>query len=169
MSSNLDRYWLFITGFLLLSLIAGGIVLVTRHTGRQPVEIVLSQTASPPYQGDIYVGGAVASPGVYPVSEEDTIASLIRTAAPLPDADLDGIKLLVSHKGETRTAQKINLNRAEAWLLQALPGIGQGKAQAIVDYRNQNGPFRRVEELSSVEGIGASTLDRIRDLINLED
>ncbi|MGD0353399.1 MAG: ComEA family DNA-binding protein [Dehalococcoidia bacterium] len=53
--------------------------------------------------------------------------------------------------------------------MDALPGIGPGRAQAIVDYRSQNGPFRRIEDLLNVEGIGESTLDRMRDLITVED
>jgi len=50
-----------------------------------------------------------------------------------------------------------------------LPGIGQGKAQAIVDYRNQHGPFRRIEDVLKVEGIGSGTLDKIKNLITVED
>ncbi|GAG37969.1 unnamed protein product, partial [marine sediment metagenome] len=88
---------------------------------------------------------------------------------PMPDADLSHIKIHVPKVGESRPPQKINVNRAEVWLLEALPGIGQGKAQAIVDYRNQHGPFHRIEDLLGVEGIGSSTLGRIRDLVTVED
>src|SRR4030042_1028738 len=84
-----------------------------------------------------------------------------------------GIVLAVkqsSHKSvEISLSQRINLNRAEAWLLDALPGIGPDRAKAIVDYRNQNGSFHRTEDLLNVQGIGNTTLDTIRDLITLED
>ena len=79
------------------------------------------------------------------------------------------ITIYVPKTGEISQPQRINLNRAEAWLLDALPGIGADKAQAIVDYRNQHGSFHRIEDLLNVQGIGNTTLDKIRDLISLED
>ena len=65
--------------------------------------------------------------------------------------------------------QKIDINRAEAWLLQALPGIGPGKAQAIIDYRQQNGGFSNIVEITEVPGIGDSIYEDIRDLITVGD
>ncbi len=65
--------------------------------------------------------------------------------------------------------QKVNINRAEIWLLEALPGIGQVKAQAIVDYRTNNGSFRRIEDLIKVEGISKTTLDILRNMITVEE
>ena len=54
-------------------------------------------------------------------------------------------------------------------MLEALPEIGATRAQAIVDYRNQNGAFRNINELLKVEGIGASTYDKIEHLITIAD
>ena len=65
--------------------------------------------------------------------------------------------------------QKININLADAWLFEALPGIGQTKAQAIVEYRNKHGSFRRIEDLLNVTGISKSILDTIKPLITVED
>ena len=65
--------------------------------------------------------------------------------------------------------QKINLNRAEAWLLEALPEIGESRAQAIIDYREQNGPFHNINELIKVEGIGTATYEKIKDRITVAD
>ena len=65
--------------------------------------------------------------------------------------------------------QKIDINRAEAWLLEALPGIGPGKAQAIIDYRQQNGGFSDIVEITEVPGIGDSIYADIRDLITVGD
>ena len=169
MSSRLDRLWLFIVAFLLVSLVCGGIVLAVRQSSHQLVEISLSSVTLPQYREDICISGAVANPGFYPTKNDDTIGALIQAAGPLPDADLSHIKIYVPEVGESHPPQKISLNRAETWLLEALPGIGQGKAQAIVDYRIQHGTFQRIEDLLKVEGIGSTTLERIRDLITIED
>jgi comEA protein len=65
--------------------------------------------------------------------------------------------------------QKIDINRAEAWLLEALPGIGPSKAQAIIDYRQQNGGFSDISELLNVSGIGQDIYQKIKDLITVGD
>jgi len=169
MSSNLNKYWLLIIAFLLVSLVSGGIVLAVKQSSHKPVEISLSQTAPVQYEGEIYIDGAVANPGFYPLREDDTIEALIQAAGLIPDADAGKIKIYVPKTVESSRPQRVNLNRAEAWLLDALPGIGPGRAQAIVDYRDKYGPFRRIEDLFKIEGIGSSTLDRIRALITLED
>ena len=169
MSNHLEKYWLIIITFLLVSLIAGGIILAIKQNSHKPIEISLSQPASLQYDGDIFIGGAVANPGLYPLRQDDTIESLIQTAGLISDADTGKIEIYVPISGEMSEPQRIDLNRAETWLLDALPGIGSGRAQAIIDYRNQNGPFRRVEDLLNVEGIGESTLDKMRDFITVED
>jgi comEA protein len=65
--------------------------------------------------------------------------------------------------------QKIDINRAEAWLLEALPGIGPSKAQAIIDYRQQNGGFGHIAEITEVPGIGQDIYENIKDLITVGD
>jgi len=169
MPNNLNKYWLLIIAFLLVGFISGGIVLAVQQSSHKPVEISLSQTAPIQCEGEIYIGGTVANPGFYPLREDDTVKTLIQTAGLTPDADTSKIKIYVPKTSEVSQPQRINLNLAEAWLLDALPGIGPDRAKAIVDYRNQNGSFRRIEDLLNVQGIGNTTLDTIRDLITLED
>ena len=59
----------------------------------------------------------------------------------------------------------ININTATAEQLQTLPGIGPGLAQAILNYRKENGPFATVAELSMVPGIGVNRLEKLLDYI----
>ena len=56
----------------------------------------------------------------------------------------------------------INLNTATKEELVALPGIGPAKAQAILDHRNTHGPFKAIEELKDVKGIGAKRYEKIK-------
>jgi competence protein ComEA len=167
--SRLDRVYLFITVFLLIAAIAGGITLGLQRNGSQPVEIVPSETEPAQQNGELYIGGAVANPGIYPWREDDTLQILLADAGIGPDADLSYIELYVPQAGETASIQKIDINRAESWLLEALPGIGEALAQRIVDYRSENGPFKRVEDLLRISGIGRGTLDKIEDYITVSD
>ena len=169
MSSYLNKYWPFVIAFLLVSTVAGGILLVIKQNSQQPVEISLASVTTHQYPGEIYIDGAVANPGFYPTNQDDTINNLVQTAGAMPNADLSHIKIYIPEVGESHQHQRIDINRAEAWLLEALPGIGQSKAQAIVDYRSQNGTFQRIEDLLKVEGIGNTTLERIRAFITVED
>ena len=169
MSSHLSKYWLLVIAFLLASFISGGIALAVKQSRHKPIEISLSQTVPIQCEGEIYIGGSVANPGFYPLREDDSIETLILAAGITPDADTDKITIYVPKTYEVSQPQRINLNRAETWLLDALPGIGADKAQAIIDYRNQHGSFHRIEDLLNVQGIGNTTLDTIRDLISLED
>lgn len=61
----------------------------------------------------------------------------------------------------------VNINTADADTLTALPGIGRVLAERIVAYRRQNGPFRAVEEIMKVEGIGEKKAEAILDLITV--
>ena len=63
----------------------------------------------------------------------------------------------------------ININKADQATLSTLPGIGPAKASAIVEYREQHGKFRTVDELQNVKGIGKKTLNKFRDKISVKD
>lgn len=60
-------------------------------------------------------------------------------------------------------AASIDINSADAKALETLNGVGPAKAAAIVEYRSKNGPFKSVDELEKVPGIGASTIAKNRD------
>ena len=65
-------------------------------------------------------------------------------------------------------AAPVDVNTADAeTLAQAMHGIGIRKAQAIVDYRQKNGPFKSLDELTNVKGIGKKTLEVNRETITV--
>jgi competence protein ComEA len=167
--SHAGRFYLFATIFLAIAAIAGGIMVAVQHSRNQPVEIVLSQTEPPEMSGEIYISGAVANPGIYPLKEGDTLQALFFDAGVEPDAALSHIKIHIPRKGEEQSPQKIDINRAEPWLLEALPGIGEVTAQAIMNYRKEHGHFRTIEDLLKVRGIGKATFEKIKDYITVSD
>lgn len=63
--------------------------------------------------------------------------------------------------------EKVDLNRATQQELESLPGIGPSLAQRILAYRQDHGPFQRIEDLMNVQGIGEKNFLRIRDRITV--
>jgi len=61
----------------------------------------------------------------------------------------------------------VNINTASVDELVSLPGIGKAYAQRIVDYRTKNGPFKRIEDLLNVQGIGDKTFEKIRSRLTV--
>lgn len=69
--------------------------------------------------------------------------------------------------GTAFAAELININTADATLLDTLPGVGQTKAAAIVDYRTKNGPFATTADIQKVSGIGPVTFANMEKLITV--
>jgi competence protein ComEA len=135
------------------------------------------------------VAGWVRRPGVYEFEDGARVIDAIdaaggaRSGALLESLNLaaplaDGIQILVPRQGETvappasggavaGVAGLINVNAAMATELEELPGVGEVIAQAIVDYRTENGPFTSVDQLLDVSGIGDATLEDIRELVTV--
>lgn len=144
----------------------------------------------------VHVAGAVNRPGVYCFEEGARVIEAVKKAGPLPEADLDslnlaqplvdGAKIYVPKQGEASQAPgmssgmgqnsssyssqgvKVNINTASVKELDdALPGIGPTLAQRIVEYRELHGPFRSVEDLKNVSGIGERRFEQIKDLVTI--
>lgn len=138
----------------------------------------------------VHVDGAVGAPGVYELEDGARVNDAIGAAGGLVgDADTsglnlaaplaDGEKVHVPVEGEEPPAAlpaagagasaadgaPVNLNTADVAALDALPGIGEATAQAIVDDREANGPFSTVEDLMRVSGIGEKKFAKLEGRI----
>ncbi|EOU1755648.1 ComEA family DNA-binding protein [Clostridium perfringens] len=71
-------------------------------------------------------------------------------------------------KGEKNESSVININTASKETLMTLNGIGESKAQAIIDYRDEIGGFKSVDDITNVSGIGEKTLEKIKDKISIK-
>lgn len=74
----------------------------------------------------------------------------------------------VSNQVSTTSGPKVNINKADLTELQKLTGIGQKKAQDIIDFRMKNGDFKSIEDLGKVSGFGDKTLEKLKDEISID-
>lgn len=111
----------------------------------------------------IFLGLSVLSGMAMAVEKKEAAASAAMAAdkapAPLKAADSENSAESKAKKG---LPQEVNINTADSKQLVALPGIGPKTAEAIVAYRQDNGKFKNIEELTKVKGIGDKTLEKIR-------
>jgi competence protein ComEA len=165
---KLSRFWLLVTGILILIIIGSSITIGLRHDNGQPIQIIPPDEVQ--FEGLIYVEGSVISPGTYPFQSGDTFGSLIQASGGTDsNADFSRIQLYIPGLDSNQQSQKIDINRADSWLLQALPGIGEVRALAIIDYRQQNGHFHCIEDITNVSEINESTFEKIRPLITVAE
>jgi competence protein ComEA len=156
--------------------------------------IVAVATPAPPRAERVVVdvAGAVKRPGVYRLTTADRVEDALRRAGgPTRRADLsrlnraakleDGRQILVPVRGRTAAAATttaapppgagatapIDLNTATLEELDTLDGVGPATAQKIVEYREQHGGFKTVDELDQVSGIGEKRLAALRERVRV--
>ena len=128
----------------------------------------------------VYVSGAVVHPGMYSLPLGSRIdAAILAAGGFVPGAEQASINLAaLLEDGEQIdvpgivnsthiNAGRVNINIATVSELDALPGIGLTTAQAIVDFRLQNGPFQLIQDIQKVPGIGPATYDLIKNYITV--
>ncbi|MCW5799850.1 MAG: helix-hairpin-helix domain-containing protein [Nitrospira sp.] len=90
------------------------------------------------------------------------VAVPIEEAAPASAAVSEKTSTELPPTRETGGARRVDLNHATLADLEALPGIGPKLAQRVIEHRDENGPFRSVDDLRQVKGIGRKKFDRLR-------
>ncbi|MCU7824852.1 ComEA family DNA-binding protein [Kitasatospora sp. DSM 101779] len=155
-------------------------------TGGPPSSTVAGTTAphgAPAPTVVVDVAGKVQHPGLRTLPTGSRVADALRAAGgALPGTDTDSLNLArVLSDGEqilvglpvgqgapgTTTGGLVSLNRATAEQLDTLPGVGPTLAQRILQYRQAHGPFRSVDQLRQVPGIGQRKFDDIKGLLTL--
>ena len=168
----LERYRAFAIVLLIALILIGGAVLLYRQTSLSSSTEIIIATPSPEIY--VYVEGEVANPGAYTLETGDHVAEAVKAAGGFTvDADQGSVNLAATLRDGEQIhifklgdiPQKININTAEAWLLESLPGIGETLAQRIVDYRIANGYFQCIEDLKNVRDIGPAVFDKVKDKI----
>ena len=158
----------------------------------EPPPALTPQATPSPVGLFVHVAGAVRQPGLYTLPPGSRVADAVQAAGgPLPRAAVDamnlaeqivdGSKIEVPRRGEAATivagelpsssatpaSSVIDLNSADVTQLETIPGIGPVRAAAIVQHRDENGPFASVDALLDVSGIGPATLESMRAYVTV--
>lgn len=126
----------------------------------------------------VHVVGKVAEPGIVElpagsrvIDAIDAVGGATKTKAlesvNLARVVVDGEQIVVGESPQAPGADKVSINSADAGALEQLPGVGPVIAERIVKWRTDNGPFRSVEELAEISGIGPSMIERIADQVRM--
>ncbi|MCG8482657.1 MAG: helix-hairpin-helix domain-containing protein [Clostridia bacterium] len=143
-----------------------------------PIPVVdLSNDEKPCVYVSIY--GEVITPGVVIISEDARVKDVLDavggvteegnlTHVNLAEKLSDSKEIYISDNSQAvEQSNLININTASASRLQALNGIGEVLAQAIVEHRTKNGPFKKIEDIMKVSGIGQGKFNQIKEYISI--
>ncbi|MDQ1851542.1 helix-hairpin-helix domain-containing protein [Bacillus stercoris] len=141
----------------------------------------------------IDIKGAVQHPGVYEMRTGDRVSQAIEKAGGtseqadeaqvnLAEILQDGTVVYIPKKGEETAVQQgaggavqsgggkgvVNINTATLEQLQGISGVGPSKAEAIIAYREENGRFQTIEDITKVSGIGEKSFEKIKSSISVK-
>ena len=184
----MSKSWWWLAAFIVVGVLlsAGVLLLVTRPPRGEPIVLLPAPTPAPI---TVYVSGSVNQVGLYALPFGSRVNDAIQAAGGFSgEADSGAINLAaILQDGEQVNVPEImptqvgggalralpgtnllvDINTASLEQLDTLPQIGPITAQSIIDYRMANGPFKTVENLLEVDGIGQVTFDKIKGLITV--
>lgn len=171
-----------------------GTVYLESDTQEEQSEDHSESSGAQPASCYVYICGEVVSPGVYEVEEDARIcdvlalaggytdkaaAESVNLAEPVEDGRM--IRILSEEELETgamdtpagqiaseKADSRVNLNQAGMEELMTLPGIGESKAQSIIDYRTEHNGFEKIEDLMNIPGIKSGVFEKIKDSIRVD-
>ncbi len=117
---------------------------------------------------DLVTFGSAATPAVTTSTSASTPAKSSTDTSSSKTTSTTSSKPTKASADRLAAGEKVNINTASAEELDKIPGIGPTKAQAIVDYRTQNGNFKTIEDIQKVKGIKGGTFAKIKDYLKLE-
>jgi competence protein ComEA len=163
-------------------IISGVILLVVSPPGKSEMILLPTREAD---MVTVYISGEVKNPGIFSLPSgsrvndailraggfnPDAISETVNLAAKLEDEDriiIPGINPMDSPSSESNQKSLININTASIEVLDQLPGVGQVKAETIVEFRTKNGPFLSIDDIMNVPGIGPELFILIKDQITI--
>lgn len=86
----------------------------------------------------------------------------VQTPSTLQNAATDKLRTQVASTGQKKSTEKVNINNADISQLTTLKGIGEKKAQAILDYRTQHGSFKTLADLGNIKGFTPKFMDNLQ-------
>lgn len=143
----------------------------------------------------VYISGEVSKPGIVTLNEGDRLATAVeKVGGTTKKADLNGVNMAIkvqdemhyiipkigdvvkentsqvtknnnTNQNESAKTSQININIATIEELDTLPGVGEATANKIINYRSENGEFKSIEDIKSVNGIGDKKFEEMKDLI----
>jgi competence protein ComEA len=188
----MKRLWGIAFGVVIGFLGAGLLLLTTAKPRGEPIQLLPPPTPGPVI---VHVAGAVINPGVYRIPPASRVGEVIDIAGGLSDnaddslinlaqlvadgeqvwvpyqiqyaADQDFVEVGKASPTQSQLMSLININTATQTELESLTGIGPVYARAIIEYRLENGPFEKIEDIQDVKGIGPVTFEKIRTSITV--
>jgi competence protein ComEA len=184
----MNKTWLWLVGFFIVGVLLGvGVLfLVTRPPRGEPIALIPAPTPAPI---TVYISGNVNQAGLYALPPgsrvndaiqaaggftQDANIGLINLAEILEDGEQIDVPAVIpadstpgASKSIIQSIPLVDINIATLEQLDTLPEIGPITAQNIIDYRNANGPFAKIEDIQDVKGIGTVTFEKIKDLITV--
>jgi competence protein ComEA len=184
---ELNQWQSITVGIILGAAVMAAALLISLPDRTVPLTLLPTSTPAPLV---VYLTGRVKNPGVVRIPPGSRVQDVVDASGGiLPDADLnsvnfaalvmDGQKIEIQAAGQTvKTTtktitsegidQKISLNKATQKELEALPGIGEEKAGAIIAERDKRGGFQSVDDLLAINGISEKLMEQIRPYLYME-